>query len=217
MLASMLAHAGVLNINFSDSGIYNGTLIPSGAAVWATASFEDVGANQVKLTMNVDSSLFGTNLYVNAWYFNVTGALGSVSAAPDSVGFTNIVADSIHYGASSPPLCCSLGPSGQFDLEFDFSNVHPGDIGQGEKSVYLLTGSGLSASSFDELTVPVKNKETLLAAVKVQGDQGVSFDVGGAKDTNVGDQGTPVPEPASLTLVALGLLGAAVARRRRNS
>jgi hypothetical protein len=110
MLASMLAHAGVLNINFSDSGIYNGTLIPSGAAVWATASFEDVGANQVKLTMNVDSSLFGTNLYVNAWYFNVTGALGSVSAAPDSVGFTNIVADSIHYGASSPPLCCSLGP-----------------------------------------------------------------------------------------------------------
>lgn len=208
-LASVLpsAQAGAILINFSDSGLFNGSIPQQSVGVVASALFEDAGAGSVKLTMTTYTALYGTSAYVNDWYFNSTVLpLGTTwSSGP--------VATTITSGSN----CCQLnGPSGNFDLEFNFSTVNPGNIGQGLSAVYMLTGLGLTATSFNALTPAGDNNSGgLLALVKIQGD-GASYDLRGVLgSTDVIIPGNSIPEPASLALLAFGLLALAGTRRGR--
>ncbi len=202
------AMAGQVKINYSDSGFFNGVLTPTTPAstVWATALFEDDGVGAVKLTMTVSAALAGTTSYVSQWYFNVLNT--------PSLTFLNIdapAASNVGYGSN----CCQVnGPSGNFDLNFSFNTNNPGNLAQGANSIYRITGTGLSAASFNQLT-PLENggRGGFLSAVKVQGD-GISYDVRGVLDNGLIDP-QAIPEPGTLALLGLGLLGAAATRLRR--
>ena len=163
------AQADVITINFKDSGLFNGGPIGSpsspAGAVWATATFADNGSNHVTLTMSVNPALGGTHQYVNEWYFNVSAPLVSWSNTSPPAATGN---PSVEYGNN----CCSLGPSPNFDLRFNFNTNDPGNLAQGLTSVYEIIGTNLTANSF------LTYSGNFLAAVKVQGD-GASFDVKG--------------------------------------
>jgi uncharacterized membrane protein YgcG len=217
------AMAGQVQINFMDSGYFNGTLNTSGSpsTVWATALFEDTAiAGKVKLTMTVSEALYGT-AYVREWYFNVKDT--------PTLAFANIdtpVATDLNYGSDSSGM---NNASGAFDLNFTFNTSSPGNLAQNANSIYEITGAGLTAASFNQLSAPGNGNGNgngggggggnsggggFLAAVKVQGD-GDSFEVRGVLANGVIDPQGEVPEPGTLALIGLGLLGAALTRRRR--
>lgn len=212
VLVHSTAMAGQIKINFSDAGFYNGVLTPTtpSSTVWATALFEDTGvAGHVKLTMAVSQALASSTSYVSQWNFNVLNM--------PTITVTNIdapAANTVTYASN----CCQVnGPSGHFDLRFEFNTSNPGNLAQGADSIYELVGTNLTAASFNQLTPLESNGRQggLLASVKVQG-AGNSYDVKGALDDGVIDPEGEVPEPGTLALIGLGLLGASLTRRRSN-
>ncbi len=203
------AQAALFEIDYTTAGAFSG--VPPGSpgsnTVFATAVFDDHGGSgSVTLTMNVLNNL-SAGAYVNDWYFNVSSAplsnitLSSGVAAP-SIDFT--VPDS--YKAD--------GTGGGFDFAFHFSTSNPGELGQGNTSVYTLTGGGITANSFNSNSVslpPSAGNGGYVSALHVQG-YGNSVWIAG---TSGGGTGSQIPEPATLALLGLGLLGIAATHRRR--
>jgi hypothetical protein len=216
-MAHSSAMAGQVKINFSDAGFFNGTLTPTTPAstVWATAVFSDtITPGKVTLTMTVSMALASSTSYVSQWYFNTKVPMLSVLNI-DPPGAT------ISYGPGGPPgpSCCSPnGLTGDFDLQFSFL-TSAGFLNQGGQSIFEITGSGLTASSFNDYTPTGGNGNNgnggFLAAVKVQG-AGQSYEVRGVEGDGVIDEQGSVPEPGTMALIGLGLLGAVATRRRRS-
>jgi hypothetical protein len=105
-----------------------------------------------------------------------------------------------------------------FDIKFDFPPPPTMDdkkdrFSSGEVAVYMLTYDGteaFGASSFDVYTGP-SDKGAMRTAAKVQG---IGYDGGNSGWITEGGE-TPVPEPFSIGLLGIGLLGLVVVNRRR--
>lgn len=94
-----------------------------------------------------------------------------------------------------------------FELIFNFSTANPGQIAVNATSTYTIVGAGLVAANFDT------SSHGIFSAVHVQGYSNSSGVFVGTK----GDTGLPpaeIPEPSSIALLGLGLLGVAAARRK---
>lgn len=210
-LAALAWSAGDATADFTivmDNN-YNGTA-PSGSPPWGTATFTDVGAGQVRLTMT--NLLQSSSEFIpDSWFFNFDPARN----ASTDLTFTfqsGQAAQSISTGInnSEPP-----GQGGDFDIAFTFETSNNANrFTSGETSVYLITGSGITAASFNTLSQNENN--AFVSVFKVQGipPNGGSGEVAGT----VGQPPPPpvVPAPPSVILAGIGVLGfGGLARLRR--
>jgi hypothetical protein len=203
--------AALFEIDFTTAGAFSGQAgqvpnSPGSNTVFATALFADAGAGQVTLTMNVLNNL-SAGAYVNDWYFNVSSApLSGITFVPGGVQALNVENGVDAFKAD--------GTGGDFDFAFHFNTSNPGQLAQGSASVYALSGTGITASSFNAFSVNAGPGGPYVSAVHVQGYQenGGSVWIGG---TSGGGGGTQIPEPATLALIGLGLFGIAATRRCR--
>lgn len=205
------ANAATLQLDFSNSGAFSGNApsVSDPNAVYASAIFADAGLNTVTLTMSVLNGILPSGAYVNDWYFNLDPALAALS-----IGFSSGTAAST-VDPFSINAYKADGTGGDFDFAFHFSTANPGQLAQGGTSVYTLTGTGITASSFNFLSVGHPNSGPYLGAIHVQG-YGDSVWVGTEEPACTVDCGdVPVPEPSMLALMGMGMLGMAVSYSRR--
>ena len=197
--------------NFGSGGLINGIGFTPVTDLFASATFTDVAASgntagYVKLVMNVFNNL-PANAYVRMWAFNLVGNTpisSYVSVSPHA-------AKDVTYNIDN----ADLPGAKNFDLVFDF-NTNVQDLANGESSTYMLVGTNLTAASFLAATLPGH----VAAAVKVQGynDNSAEYQQINYKvntTTNVVTEiVVPMPEPSSIALFGLGILGLAMLRRR---
>lgn len=145
------AQAALFEIDFTTAGAFSGTApgSPGSNTIFATAIFDDHNSSgSVTLTMNVLNNL-SAGAYVNDWFFNVaTAPLGSINFV------SGTSASSVENGTDAFK---ADGTGGNFDFAFHFPTNNPGELAQGHTSVYTLTDTGITANSFNTVSVPAPN------------------------------------------------------------
>jgi hypothetical protein len=187
MLFASAAAQGSVSIFELDTFFGPGT-VPDGASPWLRATFEDVGANTVKLTLQ---SLLKNENYVGGlfgWGFNYKGNLDSLTITPVSGNTANYV------GKTSDGY--TADGDGKFDIMFAWSLSH---FGGEDTAIYSLDGDSLTASDFVELSALGTGSEgNYYSAANVRGI-GTSHDSTGF----IGATSNIVPEPATIAIWSL--------------
>jgi hypothetical protein len=199
-VAMSAAKADVINdvtYYFSNSGLYSGVKVAD-PNIFATATFHYVNSTTIELTMSALSGLDAGD-YVSDWGFNLANAVTYTGASyVDGVAVTN---NGISYDTNNG------NPFGgkKYTLEFSFPSSNPGQLQYPSYSVYDITGTNLLPTSF------------VSAAVHVQGTiNPSSFYAGTTTDGSGPGNGVDVPEPGTVAVLGLGMLGLAFARRRKS-
>jgi hypothetical protein len=193
--------------NYQLNNVFSG-FTPSGPAPWATAIFTDAGANTVTLTMTV---LAGSGQFITEWDFNsaVTTGLTFTYVAGSS---TNPAATSVQLGSNS----FQADGDGLYDIEFDFASGPPSSRFDAGTVVYTITGTGITAATFDLLSSPAGGAGPFHTAAHLQGIPNtaggntcsgwIADTVAGSSDgTLSGTCGAAVAEPSILLFGGLGL------------
>jgi hypothetical protein len=200
----------------SDIEFSGGQAPASATHPWVLLTIADSGPNSVLLTLTAPNLTGSEN--VSEFYFNIDPAL---SMDLDHLIFSNLV-----KGGSFDTPTIDQGENafkadgdGKYDIHFSFTTG--GNVSKtfttGESLQYTITGAGISASSFDFMSAPDGGHGPFITAAHVQNTTGVgSGGSGWVADTTGGTIVTQsVPEPTSVALFALGLVGTAAWGRRR--
>jgi hypothetical protein len=209
-LATMLftgsARAGTLtfNLEYEFSGSGAGNLSPG-----LKITLDD-GGGTGSVTLTIDATgMTPSSIKIDGVYLNVSGNnLGGMSFAH----------------TSGPSATVSIGPAdnykadgdGHFDILLDFPNGGAAAFTPGEISKYTITRTGLTANSFNDISVngPVGNTG-YRAAAHILGLGPTGNDSGWYTETPT--NGLAVPEPSTVVLALVGGLAVLGVRMRRRS
>jgi|SRR5215469_14003032 len=204
-LAASPVHADLI-YNFDPANTFSGTA-PAGTL---TVQFHTVSTGQVLMTITSNLAT-GENLDPGeAIDLNIvpalSGDLGSLNFALQSnTGFSQ--AASVQQGEDA----FKADGDGFYDISVTYSPSTKA-FTTGQAQTYLVTGTGITESSFDALSSPGGGSGPFFAAIHVQNTP--SGGSGSAWVSSAPDPSGAVPEPASLTIFGVGLGVFGLLRRR---
>jgi len=172
---------------------FSGATPPAGPSPWLRATFDDGDiTGNVTLTME-DLNLTDTE-FVSEWYFNLDPVLNLTNLTID---FYDVQSGTVSTGTDS----FKADGDGLYDILFSFPTS--GDrFGDGESSTWTFTLDGLTANSFDFLSLPDGGHGPYPTAAHVQGIAG-------------GYSGwITTPIPGAVWLFGAGLFGLIGMRRK---
>jgi PEP-CTERM motif len=228
------ASAGPLT--FSYGGVQTGTA-PAGTPPWLTAVFENIDptSSDGRVRLTLTANLQGRDEFITNVRFNLNPDLdGNKLTNPVYVFPGNAIVD---FKTSNDGI---HGPGGVFDFEFTFPTAAgTGRFTDKEEFVAVLAYPisvlhTLTASDFDFLSEPngngaaKKKTDGLFDALSELDNgstpryslahvQGIGLSPNDSGWIFVGDQPNGVPEPGTLALLSMAVLGFAAASRRRTT
>ena len=193
---------------------YSGATSPTGPAPWLTATFNDVTnvsvpgepapMSGVQLSLST-AGLTGSE-FVTEWDFNLNPALGDpYYAIADIFHLSGIIPDSVSWGEDA----FLAGPDGNYDIEFLFGTAHAFRFTSGQTSVFLITGTGLTAGYFNYTSDPGNSGVggPFLSGAHVQGIGSFAQDSGWVAPVGIA-------EPVTMLLLGIGLIAVAGISRK---
>jgi len=191
---SSVAHAAEVRLDFLDSTVLSGSngIAGNGDGIVASLLLQDTGLGQVTATLT-NLSLLTSSQFFGELKLNLSPFPNDPTAtflAPVS----KITFD--ENGIQAPK-------GNRYDVSVEFLTNASARLGAGQTTTFVITGQGLDAADF----LAQSSGGGPMALLHVQG-------VGpNANDSGWVSGSAPVPEPATMAVLAIGALG--VARRRR--
>jgi hypothetical protein len=197
--AAMMSFAYQLYINTE----FSGATAPEGVPPWLTATFDDGGsAGSVDLTLQTVN--LTDNEFLFEWLFNLDPSLDPTALLFSTPAKTGAFTDpTINLGVDS----FKADGDGFFDIKIEFNNTDgaPTRFGVGDAIEYTITGiPTLTAHSFAFFSESGGG----------QGEYPTAAHVGGIGPDDADSGWVSVPEPATLAILAAGVLSVAPRRRR---